>query len=222
MTTLKFNKTIIITIITLIIGLLVGAGTVYLVNQQNVVSKEEARKIISNFIKQQQLPPDTDISIVNIVSEKGLYKITIDSQGQKRDFYLSKDGSLFFPEAWDLTALLATPPASAPAPTPEQEQGVQFTPGQLEGLAKCLVEKGVKFYGTAWCPACNRQKEMFRESAQYLPYVECYERYATEQELAQCREAGITSIPDWRFPDGQQQLGLQTIQRLADLSGCSL
>jgi thiol-disulfide isomerase/thioredoxin len=203
---LKFNKAVIFIIIALMVGLLVGAGIIYLINQrdaQNIVSKEEAREKIYNFIRQ-QLPPDTLFSITNIISEKGLYKITINIQEQEHITYLTKDGSLFFPQAIGLAE--------------EQELPVET----LEALAKCLTEKGVRFYGTYWCPACDRQKEIFGAVAQYLPYIECAEDRATPEELALCQEAGIASVPDWRFPDGRQELGILSAERLAELSGCSL
>jgi hypothetical protein len=217
---IRFNKTIILVIIALIIGSSAGAGIMFLINQQNVqnvISKEEAREKISNFIEE-QLPLDTTASIVDIVSERGLYKIIINIQGEEVITYLTKDGSLFFPQALDLTVLLATSPA--PAPVPEQE--IQFTQEQLKELAKCLTEKGVKFYGTHWCPACQRQKEIFRGAVKYLPYIECAEDRATEEEIVLCQKAGVTSIPDWRFPDGQQELGMLPLEKLAELSGCPL
>jgi hypothetical protein len=219
---LKFNKTIILVIITLIIGLSAGAGIVFLINQQdvqNIISKEEAGEKIINFAKQ-QLPPETTISLVEVIAEKGLYKITINIQGEEMITYLTKDGSLFFPQVLDLTVLLATPPTPTPGPTPEQE--IQFTQEQLAGLAKCLTEKGVIFYGTHWCGFCDRQKKMFGEAAKYLPYIECAPEQATEAELAQCREAGVGSIPDWRFPDGRQELGMLPLEKLVELSECSL
>ena len=93
---------------------------------------------------------------------------------------------------------------------------------KLKALAKCLNEKGVKFYGTYWCGFCIRQKEMFDQAAVYLPYIECAPDRATEEELAMCREANVTSIPDWRFPDGHQELGMLPLEKLAELSGCQL
>ena len=89
-------------------------------------------------------------------------------------------------------------------------------------MAKCLTEKGVRFFGTYTCPWCIKQKEIFGEASKYLTYIECAGDRATEEELALCQEFNIAGVPDWRFPDGTQQPGMQTIQRLAELSACPL
>ena len=105
------------------------------------------------------------------------------------------------------------PAALVPPETPTEEE-------PLANLAKCLTEKGVKFYGTYWCGWCKKQKELFGEAAKYLPYVECDPKRATKEELAMCKEANVSSIPDWRFPDGRRELGLQPLEKLVEFSGC--
>lgn len=228
----QLNKKLII--ITLIAGALIGVGATFLINEkivenergvqveqeapveqeaQNIISKEEAREKIYNFIEERLLPNIT-ASIINIVSERGLYKITIDIQGEEINTYLTKDGNLFFPEAIDLTALPV-----APAPVPRQPE---FTQEQLINLAQCLTEKNVKFFGTDVCPWCIRQKEMFGQAAKYLTYIECNPQTGTERELALCREYGVRGVPDWRFPDDRQELGMLPLERLAQYSGCPL
>ena len=111
-------------------------------------------------------------------------------------------------------------PVQPEAPSVEEEPPFDLL--VLENFAKCLTQKGVKFYGTYWCGWCTRQKEIFGQAAQYLPYIECAPDRATQDELAMCKEANVSSIPDWRFPDGRQELGMQPLEKLAELSGCQL
>lgn len=223
MTTIKFNKkSIIIALIFLILGLFIGAGVVSLLERKNIISKNEAEEKVFNFIRQ-QLPSGITASLVNIVSERGLYKLTIElaeEVGGERaerqiNIYLTKDGSLFFPEAINLTT-------QGEQRVENVEEELNFTQEQLIGLAQCLTDRGVRLFGTYTCPWCVRQRELFGQAAEYLPYVECAPDRATEQELALCQEFGVTSVPDWRFPDGTQQMGMQTVERLAELSGCPL
>src|SRR3989344_5602345 len=42
--------------------------------------------------------------------------------------------------------------------------GSDYTKEQLDGLASCLKEKGVKEYGAFWCPNCAKQQKMFGSS----------------------------------------------------------
>lgn len=83
----------------------------------------------------------------------------------------------------------------------------------IDGLAKCLKDKGAKFYGTSTCPHCNNQKAMFGDAAKELPYIECNTNKA-------CSDAGITAYPTWVFYDGTKQMGEISLEQLKQLSGC--
>lgn len=84
----------------------------------------------------------------------------------------------------------------------------------VEGLAKCLSDSGAKLYGAYWCPHCQEQKDMFGEAAEYLPYVECTE------EAEACASAGIQGYPSWILADGTVLLGGQSLETLAEATGC--
>jgi len=212
------KKINIIPIVFLVVGLLVGASAVYLINQgvgQGAISIEEARERMLDAMSR-LLSPEANASITDIVAENGLYKITVNIQGQEEVVYLTKSGILLFPEVINLDTLLASP-----APTPEGPQQT-FTPEQLTGLANCLTGKEVRFFGTAECPWCIRQKELFGEAAEFLPYIECTPGIATEQEITMCEEANVGGVPDWRFPGQEPVTGMQSIERIAELSGCPI
>lgn len=95
-------------------------------------------------------------------------------------------------------------------------------PGQYDGLAQCLTEKGVKFYGASWCPHCAEQKRMFGNSMKYVEYVECALPGNQRGQTKACDDAGIESYPTWTFPDGTRVTGEQLPQVLAEKSGCSV
>src|SRR3989344_5667561 len=52
-----------------------------------------------------------------------------------------------------------------------------YTREQLDSLASCLKEKGIKEYGAFWCPNCAKQQKMFGSSYDIIKkrrvYVEC-------------------------------------------------
>ncbi len=87
-------------------------------------------------------------------------------------------------------------------------------PGKYDGLATFLSEKGVKFYGAFWCPHCQRQKEMFGNSARLLPYVECSTPDGQGQTQI-CIDNKITGYPTWVFPDGSRISGETSPEDLA-------
>ena len=98
---------------------------------------------------------------------------------------------------------------------------IKTLPGKYDALAQCLSEKGVKFYGAVWCSSCKEQKRLFGNSAELLPFVECYE---TDQKTMNslCMEKKIKKHPAWDFPDGSRLTGVQLPKVLAEKAGCPM
>jgi hypothetical protein len=94
-------------------------------------------------------------------------------------------------------------------------------PGELDGFAQCLEEKGAIFYGAFWCPHCQNQKAMFGRSARLLPYVECSTADGKGQ-LPVCTQRGVESYPTWVFADGTRESGEVSLPRLAEKTSCAL
>jgi len=94
-------------------------------------------------------------------------------------------------------------------------------PGKLDDFAKCLKDKGAKFYGAFWCSHCQNQKKLFESSEKYLPYVECSTPDGNGQ-LEVCKKENIQAYPTWQFSDGSKKEGELTLKELSDKSGCSL
>jgi len=85
----------------------------------------------------------------------------------------------------------------------------------LDKFAKCLSEKGATMYGAEWCGHCKNQKEMFGASFKYVNYVECPDKPNV------CIDAGIEGYPTWII-NGLPYAGEQSLERLGELTGCSL
>jgi len=90
-----------------------------------------------------------------------------------------------------------------------------------DDFARCLAGKQAKMYGLYWCAHCAEQKEMFGDSFQYVPYVECGIK-GSRSEDPTCAQAGIKNFPTWQFPDGSRVEGAQSLQFLSQKTGCSL
>lgn len=91
----------------------------------------------------------------------------------------------------------------------------------LEPFAKCLSDKGAKFYGTFWCPHCQNQKKMFGTAKNDLPYTECSTPDGNGQ-LQVCTAAKVESYPTWEFPDGSRMTGEIPLETLAEKTSCAL
>lgn len=84
-----------------------------------------------------------------------------------------------------------------------------------DNFAKCLTEKSVIMYGTATCPHCQKQKEMFGDSFKYINYIDCIDNSTA------CMEKGIQAVPTW-YINGNLYTGEKTTDELKSLSGCEL
>lgn len=109
-----------------------------------------------------------------------------------------------------------------------QSQHVKFIQKALgqrkyDAFAKCLSDRGVKFYGAYWCPHCSEQKEKFGASIDEVPYIECGVKGNLSAKTQVCKDAGITHFPTWQFPPaGERVERVFTLEELRDRTGCAL
>ncbi len=95
-------------------------------------------------------------------------------------------------------------------------------PGKYDEFAKCLTEKGVKFYGAYWCPRCADQKKLFGNSMQYIDYIECAIPGGDKGvQTAICQKEKIESYPTWEI-NGQKTIGVLQLSYLASVTGCNI
>ena len=93
--------------------------------------------------------------------------------------------------------------------------------GKYTEFAKCIKEKGASFYGAFWCPHCAEQKELFGDAVSELPYVECSTQ-DKQNQTQQCIDKEIKSYPTWEFADQSRLNGLVSLEKLAEVTTCTL
>jgi len=91
----------------------------------------------------------------------------------------------------------------------------------FDSFAKCLSENGVTMYGSNECPFCNRQKELFGSSFEFIDFINCGE------EEIKCTDKNVNALPTWlRFTkDGEElgrHVGLLTLKELSYFSSCKI
>ncbi|MBN2121800.1 hypothetical protein JW721_01965 [Candidatus Micrarchaeota archaeon] len=88
-------------------------------------------------------------------------------------------------------------------------------PQASEEFAECITDSGAIFYGAFWCSHCQNQKALFGNSIEKINFIDCG---ASEDA---CTRAGITAYPTWII-GGEKYLGTQSLETLAELTGCGL
>ena len=97
---------------------------------------------------------------------------------------------------------------------PIPEPAAESTQRTIE-LAEQLNKIGAKFFGAHWCPACKEQMKLFgKQAGRELNYVECGLPDKYPDQVSQCRDAQIKSIPTWTRPGSTRLEGVQSINAL--------
>ena len=109
----------------------------------------------------------------------------------------------------------AAQPWNQPIPEPATESTAQTIK-----LAEQLKTVGARFFGAHWCPACKEQMKLFgKQAGANLNYVECGLPDKYPDQIRQCRDENIRSIPTWTRPGTTRLVGVQSINTLERWSG---
>ena len=118
-----------------------------------------------------------------------------------------------------MAGTLCTAAAAQPWDQPIPEPATEST-AQTIKLAEQLNMVGARFFGAHWCPACKEQMKLFgKQAGANLNYVECGLPYKYPDQLRQCRDENIRSIPTWTRPGSTRLQGVQSINTLERWSG---
>jgi len=147
---------------------------------------------VKNFISQNLVQPGTEFEIKSIEADKGLYKVTVDLQGNEIISYASQDLTTFFPSAMDMDAEVA---------------GVQDTAPEQKEIPK-TDEPEVRLFVQSFCPFGNQAEEIIKpvvdlladEAEVELRYI-LYENYGgggkdycLDEESKYCSMHGISEL----------------------------
>ncbi len=86
------------------------------------------------------------------------------------------------------------------------------SPETDEEIAKCIA-KNSELYVQLGCHACEIQEKMFGDNCKYLNIIDCF------FEREKCIEKNIRATPTWII-NGKEYIGVQSIEKLKNLTGC--
>ena len=103
------------------------------------------------------------------------------------------------------------------------DREAQGEPGRdLVQFAQDLDTAGVTFYGADWCPACTEQKQLFEDGGQFLPFIDVTAGGGDRVIDPEFDTLNITAFPTWVFPDGTREVGVLTLETIAQRSGVAI
>ena len=110
-----------------------------------------------------------------------------------------------------MSVTLSTAATAQPWNQPIPEPATKSTPQTIK-LAEQLNKVGARFFGAHWCPACKEQMKLFgKQAGGNLNYVECGLPDKYPDQLRQCRDENIRSIPTWTRPGSKRLQGVQSV-----------
>jgi uncharacterized protein YneF (UPF0154 family) len=102
---------------------------------------------------------------------------------------------------------------------------VNDEPGEYDEFTRCLVDSGVKMYGSVTCSVCAQQKKLFGNSFRFIDEIEC-NPHEKDNEAERCLEREVSTTPTWVLEKNGEEVerlvGYQSFETLSELSGCTL
>lgn len=163
------------------------------------LSSQEAAEKALVYINNNLLQPGTSAGVNGIEDTGSLYNIKLDIGGQEYDSYVTKDGGLLFPSAFNLEEEIEAPAQEAQAPPPADVEKSDKPEVQLFIMSHCpfgtQAEKGIipvaellgdkidfeiKFvnYAMHGEKEVNEQLNQHciktEQNAKFLPYLKCF------------------------------------------------
>ncbi|MFQ6136552.1 MAG: DsbA family protein [Candidatus Hydrothermarchaeales archaeon] len=196
--------------------------------ETKTLTKEEIRERIKTFIANNLVRPGTSVVVGEITEEKGLYKLRITlslgEQSQTVEAYATKDGTLFFPSALDISTSLPSP----------REEGQQQTGVDMERLVDDDPSKGpedapviIVEFSDFQCPFCAKASLVVEEIVDtYRDKVRLVYRdfplssiHPNAQKAAEAAECANDQGKFWEYHDtifaNQGRLGVNSLKQYA-------
>jgi glutaredoxin len=175
-------------LILLLVGSIFTRG--FTVNPLKSTGSDKAEEIAKDFIDKNLMVGQEDgYEIKEIVEENGLYKLTVDIQGNEIISYMTKNASTFFPSAMDMTGEKGE--AEQTAQEPEEIPQSDNPTVQLYTMSFCP-------YGTQAMETMQPVVELLGDAVDIEPHYIFYDNYqgggsdyCLDEESKYCAMHGI-------------------------------
>jgi preprotein translocase subunit YajC len=179
--------------IIILVLLLVMAGFLALRGKHKNLNETKAKEATETFVNGFLMPSGSKAKVTEIDKEYGLYKLTLDiGSGTPVESYMTKDGKLFFPQAFDVDELNAekngdstgTAPVQADLPKSDKPSVELFV------MSYCpygtQIEKGI-------LPAIEALKDKIDFKLKFVDYAMHGEKELQENMVQYCIQKDYSS-----------------------------
>lgn len=184
------NLIIVLVIVTTVLG-----GTVFLfpdlVQRGKGSSKEEVAEKAVEYINENLLQEGVTISVVDVVEESGVYKMTFKIGEEEFPSYVTLDGKLLFPQVIDLEMK----PIVQEEPQEEEATIGDFLVSGDE-ICKENEKPLVYFFGSEGCSHCQWEHPVIKEVAEdFKDYISFHNNMDSEVDFETFQKYSTGGIP---------------------------
>lgn len=160
----------ILILVLILAGYRLKGGNISSIFSKNTdIGQDAAKAKVIDFVKNNLVQPGTDVTVKEIVKEKGLYKVTLVIGKQEIPTYVTTDGTQFFPEAMDMTGKETADNSGDNAENQNADVTQQEVPEvQLFVMSYCpygtQIEKGI-------LPVLDSLKDKIKFSLKFVDYA---------------------------------------------------
>jgi len=205
------KKLLLIPVGLIVAGILIAGAVVYTNGScpeevvENKISSEDAGNKLITFVNDNILAGQATASLVEVVEDGNLYKVSFNVEGQDVEWRISKDGESIYPEVIKIDEF------SAPA----QEQGVTVGNFSVSEEEVCLEDGKpvVYFFGSESCPHCEWEHPVVQEvMAKFEGHVSFKDNMDNQEDMDVFQRFSTGGVPTtvlgckyYRVGSGQNQ-----------------
>ena len=190
------NNKLFIPLAIIIVGFLVAATVAYTnfsksPDQVEAISLEEAGEKVISFINDNVLQGQATASLIETLEKNGLYEVKFEVEGEKVDWYITKNGTFIFPQAIDLNEFESTP-------KPAEETGKTIGNFSVSNDEICLEDGKpvVYFFGSANCPHCTWERPIIeRIAGEFEGYLSFHNNTNSEDDMDIFQKYSTGGVP---------------------------
>lgn len=172
--------TAILAVIIIVVGVLLATkgsfslgGYTLVLSKGNykILSVQEASDKVTKYINEDLLQSKMEAKVSDFKDEKGIYKFSVALNGQNIESYMSKDGSLFFPEAYQTSGETTDANANTNSAAAKEVPKTDKPTVQLFTMSYCP-------YGNEAEDAMKPVVDLLKEKVAIEPHYVIYSDYA--------------------------------------------
>ena len=184
------NLIILLVIITTVLGSVTFFFSDW-IERRGKLSKEEVAKRTVEYINENFLQEGVILSLVDVVEESGLYKMTLKIGEEEFPSYVTLDGKLLFDRAIDLESK----PIAQEEP---QEEGSTIGDFLVSGDEICKENEKplVYFFGSEGCSHCQWEHPVIKEVTEdFKDYISFHDNMDSEADFEIFQKYSTGGIP---------------------------